>query len=245
MLIPSFNLPSNPGAEIRMREATVADCIALADIAEDREEAATTFFLDAVTGGDTKQWTAEDRRFALLWYFVHVEQEHSYRVEYDCAHCGQTHSFHFDLKDILDTYRPIDGQPFRDITVRGEKIRVVPLSGAAVEALELERIGLDAAEAEHGPDSVEARKARLQMRLNELIHRTGIDEQKLVGLPMGNLQELVSAVAEATDEMAHGLESVYDTGRIYFLSPEHECPETKEVTRCRVRFWASEFIPEL
>lgn len=249
MLIPPFTLPSNPRAEIKMREATVADCILLADVSEARDQAATTMFLDAVAGADSKKWTADDRCFALLWYYVHAEQDHAYRVDYDCGHCGQSHRFVFDLKQMLDTYQSLSQPAYRDIKVRGESVRILPLYGAAMEALELERIGLDETEKQCGADSVEAKKIRLQLRLNELVHRLefaeGAAEDHVTAMSYGHLKDLVEAVDRAEGEMEHGLETVYDAGRIYFLSPPHECPEKKEVTRCRVRFRASEFIPQL
>lgn len=254
MLIPPFNLPSNPAVEVRMREATVADCIALADVNPAREEAAATMFLDAVggEGADSRKWTADDRRFALLWYFVHTETDHSYQVQYDCGHCGEAHSFTFDLKTLLDSYRPINGKPERALTVGGQDLVVVPLDGAAMEALELERIGVEAAEAEHGADSVEARKARLQMRMNELLCRVrfaGVEdpESYLVGMSVKRLEALVDAVRNQGPALAHGLETEYEDGRVYFISPLHRCPngKGKEETRCRVRFRGGEFIPQL
>jgi hypothetical protein len=241
--ISAFTLPSDPACTIRMREATVADCISLADINESREEAATTMFLNAVCGQDSARWTADDRRFALLWYYVHTERDHLYRIEYECP-CGQTHVFAFDLKDALDTYQAIDGKPERKIQVRGEELTVVPLTGAAMEALELERIGLSG----KSDDSPEARKARLQIRLNELIHRVRLDgfEKRITEMSVGHIKELMEAVALAGEEMAHGLDTVYEDGCVYLLAPAHQCPNTKEVTtRCRVRFRAYDLIPQL
>ncbi|MFH1984775.1 MAG: hypothetical protein ABIL58_23285 [Pseudomonadota bacterium] len=251
MLIPAFNLPSNPAVEIRLQEATVQVMIDMADINPAREEAATTRFLDAISGADSRTWTADDRRFALLWYFVHVETDHSYQVRYECGHCGETHQFTFDLKLLLDGYRDILGKPEAKVTVCGKEVTIVPLDGRAMEALELERIGIEAMEAEHGVDSVEARKARLQMRLNELLHRirfAGVEnpDAHLTGMKIAELRALTDAVAAAEEKMTHGIESIYDEGIVYLVSPPHACPKGEETeTRCRVRFRTGEFIPKL
>jgi hypothetical protein len=243
--VSSFSLPSNPSHIVKIREATVADCISLADVNDAREEAATTVFLDAVCGEDSRLWTADDRRFALLWYYIHTEQDHFYKIEYECD-CGETHKFKLDLKDVLDAYRPIDGPAERKIVVRGDEYVVVPLSGAAMESLELERIGIDAISCEKG-DGPEVAKARLQMHLNELIYKISGNthmESRIVEMSVGYARELITAVDDAISEMAHGIDTVYENGRIYILSPPHKC-EKEVVTRCRVRFRCLDFIPEL
>lgn len=228
-----------------MREATVGDYISLSEINESMEEAATTMFLNSVCGENSLEWTADDRRFALLWYYVHTERDHFYRIEYECS-CGQTHSVAIDLMDVLDAYRPIDGKAERSIVVRGDKYVVVPFSGSSAEALELERIGIQALESEHGADSPEAGKARLQMRLNEIIYRIQGEglEERIPTMSIGYAKELIDSVEKATDEMAHGLDTKYLAGEVFLLSPPLKC-DKEVVTRCRVRFRNYDFIPQL
>ena len=61
-----------------------------------------------------------------------------------------------------------------------------------------------------------------------------------------SLEKLIAIVGAMVEEMEHGLESVYEDGRVYFVSPKLACPDDKEVTtRVRVTFRNSEFIPQL
>ncbi len=259
MLIAPFTLPSDPVKEITLNEATVEDAISLLDINEGREEAATTLFLNRIQRApvsDSRQWTGDDRRFALLWYFVSTETDHTMSVAYKCE-CGEEHSFDFDLANLLDQYKPIKEAAMREIDFEGNRLVIQPLNGKALEDLELEYLALKSLE-EAGEEGAAIRKQRTRANLKSLAYAVSYinpdgnlkdheyTAEQVEGFGVGKFERLIDTVSGHLADMAHGLESVCEDGRIYLYAPEHQCPNRKEVkTRVWVRFRSNDFLPQL
>jgi hypothetical protein len=258
-MISPFNLPSDPKKEIRLREATAGDALDFSDIDAGHEEAATSLFLNTVqdksTFYDAKEWTGEDRRFALVWYFLHTEQDTSMTVTYDCDHCGEEHTFTFDLKELSDGYADISGKPEREFEFDEQRVIVRPLTGTQLETLEMERLALVDAEARKGVSSGEYRKQKIRIKLRSLAFRCefpGIDneekETKILSFEIKKIERFLEEVGSRLADMQHGLPSEYKDGKIFLVSPPHSCPQKKEMdatTRIRVPFRTGDFIPEL
>jgi hypothetical protein len=258
-MISPFNLPSDPGKEIRLREATVGDALDFADIDAGHEEAATTLFLNTVqdkaTFYDAKLWTGEDRRFALVWYSLHTEQDTSNTVTYDCDHCGKEHTFTYDLKELTADYADIKGKPERELEFEGQRIIVRPLTGVCLEKLEMERLALADIETRKGVKSGEFCKQKAMINLRSLAMRceflgleTSEKEKKILSLTVKTMERLIEGVGVRLTDMHHGLASEYKDGKIFLVSPAHTCPEKAEEeakTRIRVPFRNCNFIPQL
>jgi hypothetical protein len=255
-MISPFNLPSNPEKEIHLREATVGDAMDFSDVDAAREEAATTLFLntiqDKATFYDSKYWTGEDRRFALVWYYMHTEKDTTLSVSYDCGACSKEHSFSFDVKDIAAEYSDIRGKSERDIEFEGQKVIVRPLNGISLEMLEIERIALADAKARAGEQSGGYRKQAARIKLKSLLWccefpgMTGDEKERLVfTFGVKKLERFLDAVGEQLVDMRHGLLTEYENGKIFLVSPTHACPEKEVLTRVRVPFRPGDYIPEL
>lgn len=258
-MISPFNLPSDPGKEIRLREATVGDALDFADIDAGHEEAATSLFLNVVQGKatfyDARLWTGEDRRFALIWYFLHTEQDTGFTVSYDCDYCGKEHTFTFDLKELAADYTNIKGKAECEFEFEGQKVIVRPLNGTCLEELEMERMALADIETRKGVQSGEFRKQKAMINLKSLAMRcefpgvaTEEKEKKILSLKVKQVERLLEEVGIRLADLHHGLASEYKDGKIFLVSPEHTCPEKadKEAkTRIRVPFRACDFIPQL
>ncbi len=186
MNIPPFSLPSNPTKKIALREATVSDALDFCDTDPNMEEHLTTVFLnrvqcvDPVHGFlDSSQWTADDRRLGLYWYWLHTTDEAITQLKYRCGHCGKSHTVAYDMRKLAEGYKSITGKPEREFIFNGEAVLIRPLTGADVEALEMKRL-------EILPDmpKKEARKIYSQIRLTALMRSlwfssTGMDEDRL------------------------------------------------------------------
>jgi hypothetical protein len=239
-----------------MREATVADCIDFADANENHEEHVTTLFLNRVqmpeTYLDSKHWTAADRRLGLVWYMIHTVSEHTILLPYTCSHCSEEHTWAFDVRDILAEYRSIEGKAERFIEWNGETIKVVPLSGSAIEELEFMHL------AKNNKDGSIDKRQEAKTRLNrflfsidltsdtetEMVKRWKNKEQKILAMKSHEFVALAQLVDEKLDEMEHGLNMIEVDGRLHLVTPPHECPNMKgQVTRLRVTFRNNDYIP--
>lgn len=256
MIIPAFSLPSNPTKNIQLREATVADAIDFADTDEGHNEEVTTLFLNRVQHKelyfDAKLWTAEDRNFALYWYWMHTTKEPEVPLTYDCSFCGKSHTWLLDMRLLAENYQAIEGKPERDIEFNEHKITVKPLSGADMEELELEGLGLEAIAESQGAQSKEYRKTAAKLKLDRFLRlltfKEGDAEKIIMETSASDFEDLVSKVSEALEAMKHGLSDLrYDDAGAYFLTPPHKCPEPEKEgeTRLRVPFRAQDYIPGL
>jgi hypothetical protein len=261
-MITPFSLPSNANIQIQLREATVADAIDFADVDDGHEEELTTMFLgrmqDTGTVRDPRKWTAEDRRFALYWYWLHTTKDHDVALSYDCRHCGANHIYLQNFRDLADHYTPIDSPAEREGSWKGEKIMVRPLTGTDMEALERMRLGLNAARA-GGEKSAAYKKGQAMMMFERLVlslaftgdkdpdkaTRSEKLRKKIMGLTLDQFAEFTDLVFGKLGEMKHGLEMEYEDGRLYLIMPPHQCPERGEQTRLRYTFRNSDYIPGL
>lgn len=267
-MIPPFGLPSDPSIKVHLKESTVADALTFADVDIDHEEEVTTLFLKTLQPperySDSQQWTGEDRRFALFWYWIHTEKNTAVPLKYDCDFCGKPHTYGFDFKSMVEHYTSIKGKPFREIEFNGEKITVKPLNGKNLEDLELMQAQLNLIENENdqGVKSGAYQKQKALINLTRLLmvidftadkeqdpeKRYSNREDKVLAMTGSKFADLMNLVEGALADMVHGLNSAYENGRIDLVTPPHKCPnrEEKEAkTRIRVPFWNSDYIPRL
>lgn len=264
MMISPFSLPSNPEKKITLREATVGDAIDFADVAEDHEEELTTLFLnrlqDKATFIDAKTWTAEDRRFALYWYWLHTTKDTEIALTYECGHCGKTHTFLQDFRKLAEAYTPIKGLPERDIEWEGERITVRPLTGIDMEILQNRTIVLRSIAGDQGETSGAYRKQAAMLRIERLLmhidfavdasredsaKRYEARRRRIIGLTTEKFSSLADLVFTTLNDLRHGLEMEYADGSLNLIMPPHICPEKGGETRLRVPFRNSDYIPGL
>lgn len=143
MIAPIYQ-PSDPTKQRVFRYPTTAEMIDVSGIAPDKEEAATTLFLDKVqadkaTWENPGLWTGEDRRFFLFWIGIHIMPEKTRLLTYSCD-CGKLHAVNFDLMRLADGYQKISGKAERDRVFEDEPIIVKPLNGLQLEELEKMRL---------------------------------------------------------------------------------------------------------
>lgn len=267
-MLPPFNLPSDPAKKITLREANVSDCIDFAGVTDDHEEEVTTLFLNRVQDKacylDSATWTGEDRRFALLWYWLHTTKDPEVGHSYECSHCGASHAFLLNYNRFFEEYQTLEGKPERDIEFDGQKIIVRPLNGADLEALECMRLALEGDETS-GDYKKQLSAVHLErferclefvqtetviQKVKEVFrgHRTKPEQMKLsrlADMPFSKFEELAELVYVKLAEMEHGLKTVYIDGQILLVTPPHECPATGGMTRLRVPFRNSDQVPVL
>lgn len=172
-----FSLPSNPSKEIHLREATVADAIDFTGIDPDFEEEATTLFLNKVQErdnySDAREWTGEDRRYALFVYYLNTSKYDSIPLTFTYTNKDgeeERRTQLVPLSKIQDTYRPIDGDPMRDFAFNGRNVVVAPLRGYDLEQLEKQHAEIRAWQAmlddpKRTPSEAEKRKIEHTLRL--------------------------------------------------------------------------------
>ena len=261
--IPDLNLASDPDTIVRMRTATVADSIDFSSVQTGMEESVTTLFLDRVqdkaTYSNPKKWTGEDRRLMLFWYWLHTASDTKIALEFTCSVCGEKHIELVDMSLLADGYKPIKGKPERDIL--DGNVYVHPLLGVDLEKIESMRLALEAVMERDGIDSSEANKLNAKLHLYQILlsisfadekgqkDPEGFREKKILSMDHIEFSKLAEEVAKATDDMEHGLESEYDNGRIFLLTPPVKCkkPENakEDGTRLRLPFRNYDYIPRL
>ena len=251
-MIPPLNLASDPSKKVILKHATVSDMIDFSDVDAGHEEELTSIFLnrlqDKATYSDAKLWTAEDRRLALFWYWLHTTKDVEQALAYDCGHCGEEHVFLFDYRRLSDGYQSIKGKAERDFEFEGDTIKVVPLDGSDMEVLESMRIELDSIKAERGEHSGAYRKQVALMKIARLQAAVDYPHEKIMALNVEQFQDFYSKATSALEDMVHGLESKYENGRMALVLPPHQCPnidDKEATTRLWVFFRNREFIPEL
>ncbi len=257
-VIPSLKLPSNQKISLQLRNATVQDLIDLSDADPSCEEAVTTLFLsrlqDAGQKIDPLTMTADDRRLAVFWYWLHTTDDPEVPYTYECGHCGKEHTFLQDMREVAAEYRDIEGKPRRELLFDDTALVVQPLSGADMERLESLYSQLDELE----PGTPAHRKMTAELKLARFELSISVAEAKeddrnsgsrfIRALNSGRFAAFVDAVNEKLAEMNHGLNTVYDEGEIKLITPPHRCPEIKDrevSTRLRVTFRNSDYVPQL
>lgn len=258
-MICEFTLPSDPSVKVRLREATVAEAIDFSSIDPDCEEEATSLFLEKVqekeTYSDPRQWTGEDRRYALFMYYVHASTYPTIPLSYECSICGKQHTQDINLKSILDDYTPIKGNKFREFVHEGHNVTVRPLTGADLEDLEKFRYDLLAAEErleENRPKmdsmsikrmeaAIRAKRTRMAMyRVICCVDMRWLDEngtprsrrQKvedyIKAMSAKDFEQFMEKVEKALQELRHGLRTIYMSGRVVLEIPDVKCDEQPE-----------------
>lgn len=180
-MICEFTLPSNPEVIVRLREATVADAIDFSSIDPECEEEATSLFLERVQEKENfsnpRDWTGEDRRYALFMYFIHTTTYKTIPMTYTCSICGKQHTQDISLAEIMNDYTPIKDQAFREFPWRGHNVVVRPMIGSDLEdaekyryelllaerEFEARREKLDASEVHRQQDMFRAKRVRMAM----------------------------------------------------------------------------------
>lgn len=243
-----FSLPSNPSREIHLREATVSDAIDFTGIDPDFEEEATTLFLNRVqerdTYQDSREWTGEDRRFALFQYYLNTTKNPSIVLHF--TYKGVEQAQDIPLQHILNTYSPLEGEPFRDFAFNGHNMVVTPLRGYDLEYLEKRHAEVRAIESaletrkgtmdmdEERKLSAELRKKKAKTFLARIcahldvpaldpkgskLSRRRKTEDFVQALDTQDFTDLVERVGKALTELRHGLLSEYQEGRIVLVIP--------------------------
>lgn len=259
-MLCEFSLPSNPEITVRLREATVADAIDFSAVDPECEEAATTLFLERVQVGpgvsNPREWTGEDRRYALFTYFVNTTTYRAIPLTYTCSLCGKQHTQDIALSRILDEYTPIKDRALREFPWQGHNVCVRPLTGADLEDVEkyrydlllseqalTERRGSISADEELRLQSaIMAKRVRMAMfRILSCIDmpyldehgtprsRRGEVENVIKAMPASQFRDLVGRVENAIADMRHGLRTSYMNGRFYLEIPDVRCDENPEL----------------
>lgn len=266
-MICEFTLPSDPSIKVRLREATVAEAIDFSSIDPDCEEEATSLFLEKVqekeTYSDPRQWTGEDRRYALFMYYVYTSAYPTIPLSYECSICGKQHTQDIDLKSILNDYTPMHGNKFREFVHEGHCVTVRPLTGADLEDLEKFRYDLEYAEAQleerrdkmdsmsikRAEAAIRAKRTRMAMyRVICHVDMKWLDEsgtprsrrQKIEdyikALPAKEFEQFMEKVEKAIQELRHGLRTIYMGGRIVLEIPDVKCDEQPEQSGVLLHF---------
>ena len=283
-MLPRFSLPSRPDILITMREATVAETLDFAGVSVGHEEEVTTLFLNTVQDKasfvDCRTWTAEDRRYALYWYYSNTPGDKDGPLSYECQHCGELHHFLQDYRKLDETYKPIQGLPERELEWEGEKVIVRPVDGYGMEELEEMQLVLDEIGDENGgeyqrqaalmrftrfelavsfadpgnwanriADKLKSKKDLEAEGKAKAAELRAAKRKKLMSMSYGKFEQFAGLVVEKLLEMEHGLNSIYEGGKVFLITPPHQCPKKKDdkeaTTRIRVTFRNSDYIPRL
>ena len=266
-MLCEFFLPSNPSRKVRLREATVSEAIDFSSVDPDCEEEATSLFLEKVQEkelySNPRDWTGEDRRYALFQYFVYTSTFKTIPLSYECSICGKRHVQDISLSSILDDYTPMNGESFRDFPHDGHNVVIRPLTGADLEDIEKYRYDLLLTEqllhsnsrqmssADRKRLEAEIRAKHIRMAMLRVLccidmpyldergtarSRRGEVEKKLKAMPAGEFREFMAKVDNALSEMRHGLRTAYVNGRIVLEIPDVRCDEHPELPGVLLRY---------
>lgn len=230
--IPDFPLPSDIKKVISFRVPTVRDCMMLADLNPEQDEAATTIFLnnqqdkDKQNGviHDSLEWTGEDRRTALWWIYIatHDDTKLSYKFVID----DEDRYIDIDLKNLGDTATTLSIAPQVPITFKAgseEHTAVVkPLNGYALEQIEATVLQRD----QFDVSSTQYRKLSNKIAMQEIIYSLSVDSepedkekseeyryQLVMNMPLEeNFRSLVAEIVAAKRQLQHGLLTSYLDG---------------------------------
>lgn len=229
--------PSQPDSAIRLREATVKDMLAMADVQPDLEEQITTEFLNHLQAPDTysdaRHWTGDDRRLAVYWYALHTLLDTHITLDYACPRCDKALSYHLDLRDVADGNTPLTGKPYREISIKGETLHIKPLTGEAL--VQLKHVKL--AQKSVDKDSVAYRQKNAELTLAEIIYAVDFPEKEfnysdkkqwLFTLTATEFNQLKQVISEKLTEMQHGLPSVMHNGQLQLTTQVPACDCTEQ-----------------
>ncbi|MCG3884095.1 hypothetical protein I3271_05295 [Photobacterium leiognathi] len=236
--IPDFPLPSDISKVISFRVPTVRDCMMLADLNPEQDEAATTIFLnnqqdkDKQNGviHDSLEWTGEDRRTALWWIYISTHEDT--KLAYKFVINEEDRYIDIDLKNLGNTATTLSIAPKVAITFKAGDTEhsafVKPLNGYALEQIESTVIQRNQFE----PDSVQYRKLSNKIAMQEIIYSLSVngepDEreeaeeyryQLIMNMPLEeNFRSLVAEIVAAKRKLQHGLLTSYLDGSYMFIA---------------------------
>ena len=275
----TFTLPSDPSKEIHLHEASVADAMEFTEIDPTYEEEAVTLFLNKVQDQDTfinsREWTGEDRRFALFTYYINTTNNESIILTFTYNGLEQTQEV--PISKILSTYKPLEGKAERDFAFNAKRIVVAPLKGADLERLEVKKAEADLMDAEYERlkeagatlDQLnklgrEIRKKRAKYFLARVsahidvpsLQEDGTKETRraavekfVTELTTQDFTDLFALVGKALEEMRHGLLSDYQNGRFVLIIPgiipDNADSEVKDGLTLSYPFQYSQVIPSV
>ena len=262
-MFPPISLASKPAHQVIMREATTAESLDFCDVVAEHEEVLTTKFLNTVQDkesfSDSREWTADDRRLALFWYWIHTTEDTFVELPYLCSWCNKEHVHGFDMRDLAGGYQEIKGLAMRDVEFEGRKLVVSPLNGTHMELLEQMRFGLQPEN--KGTPAYERQSAQIRLSMLQGSISLSDDHEKvqrkrdkalsdwMLNLPASKFTKLKGVVDKLLSEMQHGLPSKIVDGKIMLKSTPHVCPtmiDGKEViTELLVSFRDYSRIPRI
>mgnify|MGYP005991548919 CR=1 FL=1 len=244
--LPPFTLPSCAKKQYVFKEPTVADCVEFSGLQEIREEALTSVYLSHLLegDGDPRDWTAEDRRTALWWIWVHINTESEdatkLKFDYHCPHCEKEHATKVDLVELDEGLVMLDKLPEKTgcVPYEGKELefKIKPLTGhdlEAIEELRVERSYLDNEVSEFAQLSAKIRTMELagciefldednqdkpvSERIEARLNRIMSFPKERVFRPIA--QQVMLHLASAH----HGLDCIYEEGSVKLISPPNRC----------------------
>ena len=251
--IPKFNLPSDTSKEVTLSEMTVKNAIAISRASEALSEECTTAFLNAIRqddASDSSEWTAQDRVFALMWYYIHTVKESdspTISFKYQCNHCGEAHSELFNLNNALDTTEYLDSDVAREFDFNGKKITVKSLTGADMQALEEQRLAINLSD--KNESRVHAAEARAQKVIRSIASVESVEsvEDWVKSLPIKTYEQLKQAIDSSVASLNHGpMVEISEIGEVSILINDLRCKNSKEeVTNVSLPFFDFSWIPAI
>lgn len=258
--IPTYTLCEDGKTKVSFRAPTVADYRTFCGLSMKMEEAVATDWLDRLLIDKTQSslnWTAQDRRTALWWIYIHTRQNTVMTQSYECSHCKQTHGRQFDVIELGDGLSTAGRSMMEPIDMPGvKKGYITPLRGEAMQTVELARNDRD----ELDPDSSEYELAHVDMRFKEAAaslvffdEPKGADHDELMALRLEYLmtldlerqfKPLLAKIALVLRDMHHGLATTYYEGNVSIITPDHVCPVKKEEAKSLRAQLQADNIPE-
>lgn len=260
--IPPFPLPSDISKEIRFRVPLVDDCMMLSDMDPEKDEAATTQFLNKIQDTenpnhvwyDSADWTGEDRRTALWWLYISTHNDKSLSFSYQVN--DETKVLDIDLTELGDTAITLSIKPEIPIEFTCGELsytgHVVPLNGRALEQLE----HLQILRRSFPDNSLDYRKLSDKISIREAVYSLKIDGEPdnfsdaldyrykiITSMPLDFcFRSFMAKMIDAKRKLTHGLLTTYEDG-IYYLVASVELEEGKGLEPFMFPFEHSAFLP--
>ncbi|MCV6588693.1 MAG: hypothetical protein OIF57_06650 [Marinobacterium sp.] len=255
--IPSFTLPSDPSKEMQLRQANVRECEAYAGYDDGVEEVVATQLLedlqcDPAKYIDPNLMTADDRRYAALWYHASTVTDPTIHVPFQCPVCGEEHNPLINYADLMRGARDITGKPEREIEHNGTRWIVRPLNGyamAELEELRLQRDGHPPGSAEYNASAIIIERHKIVAALTPAGFDGSRDEcgeqvqETILNMPQISYEQLRDQVNNAQQEMTHGLETVEEAGQLFLIVNTPCTKEAGQNVRVRFPFRVGHYIP--
>jgi hypothetical protein len=224
----STKLPSNSEREVFYTPYTVEMALQTASISSNYPERALTKFLRVIQQSDNAidplTMTAQDRKAIAFDYFIksmpdEVLADPTEFTTQNCDFCGKQHTFHVSWVDFIKKaqiqYRK---DAFETIKFKDISLRVVPLSGKAMEEIEVHRIRLKALEKMDDlktMDLMEEIKAELKLLIIryqlDLPPELGNTENWLKKLNFSEYGTLTDLIDDAQEKLDHGISFSWKT----------------------------------